>query len=296
MLRKLIRLACTLGAAILLLSGCGSAGDLKVPGSAKDIMAYVLEQTGQMKNMVGSCNMVMDLGYDAVGTDGQVQMLSLQMTSDMAISCISDPMALHINMSQKIVTGDPESPEAEEEPALSYEIYGVTDEDSNMFTLYTGYQDQWYKEEVPLEQYEGVEQEMAIAADMADYEDIGYVLMDVQDKVNNRDVYVLEGKLTDELLEGALTSFQGVTELLGENLQIDDFAAPVTYKVYKDDLKPAQLIMDFTEVMQQLSETLDIEIYEVKMTYTFDEVNTELEINVPREAFSATDSITSLEN
>lgn len=261
---------------MLSLSGCGD----KV--TAKGIMYKVQENTKDAKSMSANVVMNMKMNYDMAQMTGSEEdsVVSATIVLDMDMDLLVDPLSMYMDMVM--------SYEAEGETQdMAYEMYGVPGENENEFVLYTGADEEWYTETTDLSEYSDMEEQINLAVNLTDDDDVEYELAEETEKIGDKEVYVLNGSIKGETLQELMSSMENLESVLGTEIDLSNAEATLKYAVYKDTFMPAAMELDLSSFVSGLLNDTGITFDELTMVYTFKSFDTVTEITVPEEVKAA---------
>ncbi len=236
------------GIVVLLFAGCGREA------TPKKLMH---EMTGRLAEVRSFTNTFeMDLKMEDVVHYTKV-------TMDMTMETTLDPKAGHAKgQAEVVMRGTSLNSEME--------IYQV--EEENVATTYSGMDGQWVKEQV-----EGAASGLSVDTDlfgeMTDSIE-KFCLAEETVTVDDKECYELYGDVKGEDLIGLLGEQMihgfGLVELPDENA-IPNLEIPLILDIYKEEVLPARLIVDMTDVMNQLydsyEERTDVNDFTIELVF-----------------------------
>lgn len=169
--------------------------------------------------------------------------------------------------------------------ASSLEIYQVIEDGE--YVTYSSVNGIWSREASKEEQTSGMALDSGLFRKMGDAVDSFRIAEETID-LDGRECYQMYGDVTGEDLMGLLgkemINAYGLVELPDEDA-IAELTVPLTFDVYKEEMLPARIIVDMTDVMNELydafDETMEVNDFTVELGFT--EYNTVKEIVVPEE-------------
>ncbi|MEF9839348.1 MAG: hypothetical protein RR705_00080 [Lachnospiraceae bacterium] len=246
-----------------ILTGCGE----KV--TAESLLKEVNQNYMQAESLKGDLAVDIDLDVEESGVS-----MNMVMGVDGTMELTNSPAAMHMdgNLNADFMG-----------LKMNFEMYSVeTDGNTN---VYMKVMEQWTKTEDSSEKPK--------AAEFQDLFDKELTLSSKTEKIEGKEVYVLEGKLNSEGLE---QQFAVLKESMGEVFPEMDFGKmdiPITLKVYKNSKLPASIDMDMNGFMSEMFKTMGVEeqggitVKNCRATMTFQEYNAVDAIEVPKEALDA---------
>nr|WP_330392417.1 DUF6612 family protein [Hespellia stercorisuis] len=119
-------------------------------------------------------------------------------------------------------------------------------------------------------------------------------MSDKTEKMDSKEVYVLEGKLNGKEMEKQIVSLQEEVKEIFKDMDFEKMDIPMTLKVYKDSKLPASIEMDMNSFVNEIFKVVMDEEEQGNMTaktclltMTFQEYNTVDAIEIPKEALDA---------
>lgn len=164
------------------------------------------------------------------------------------------------------------------------EIYQV--EENGIQTTYSGMDGMWLKE-ITEESTGGIALDKNLFSEMGKSAD-EFQLADETVDLDGKSCYEMYGDVTGKELMGVLGSQMlhgfGLVELPDDTV-VAKLKVPVIFDVYEEDLLPARMQVDMTDVLNELYDSLgesaDVTHYVIQLSFT--EYNTVKEIKVPDE-------------
>lgn len=200
-----------------------------------------------------------------------------KVTMDMTMENTMDPKAGHAKGNAEVVMGGVQLDS-------EMEIYQIMEEGKQV--TYSGLDGQWNRETAE-------SSSSGIALDTNLFTEIGdsmdqFQLAEQPVEVGGKNCYEMYGNVTGQQLVGVLGSQMihgfGLVELPDDSV-IAELEIPIIFDVYQEELLPARMQVDMTEVLNilydQLGEKTDVSNYAIKLL--FEEYNQVKEIQVPQE-------------
>lgn len=167
--------------------------------------------------------------------------------------------------------------------ASSLEIYQVIEDEE--YVTYSSIDGIWSREASKEEQTSGLTFDGSLFQRMGDTVE-SFRIAEETIQLDGRECYQMYGDVTGEDLMGLLGTEMlhayGLVELPDEDA-IAELTIPLTFDVYKEEMLPARIIVDMTDVMNELydefNETMNVNDFTVELGFT--EYNTVEEIVVP---------------
>ncbi|MDD3369878.1 MAG: hypothetical protein PHP50_13530 [Lachnospiraceae bacterium] len=173
---------------------------------------------------------------------------------------------------------------------MDLEMYSVAEDEK--VDVYTKIADQWTKTEENIEKSKDAEKSKEI--DFEDLFDEGPTLSDKTEKMDDKEVYVLEGKLNGKEMEKQIASLQEELKEVFKDVDFEKMDIPMTLKVYKDSKLPASVEMDMNSFVSEIfkvamdeGEQGNMTAKTCLLTMTFTEYDTVDAIEIPKEALDA---------
>jgi transcription elongation factor Elf1 len=259
--------ACMLVAGIL--SGCGE----KV--TTESLLKDINENYKQAESFKGDLKVDVDLEIEESGVS-----MNMGMGMDGSIEMTNSPAAMHMdgNLNAELMG-----------IKMAFEMYSI--EENEKVDVYTKIADQWTKTEQNIEKSKDTEKSKEI--DFEDLFDEGLTLSDKTEKMDDEEVYVLEGKLNGKEMEKQIASLQEEVKEIFKDVDFEKMDIPMTLKVYKDSKLPASVEMDMNSFVSEIFKLMGEEelgsmtAKTCLLTMTFKEYNTVEAIEVPKEALDA---------
>lgn len=200
-----------------------------------------------------------------------------KVTMDMEMENTMDPKAGHAKGTAELVMGGVNL-------SSELEIYQVTEGKEQI--TYSGMDGEWI-----MEKAEPQQGKLALGnnllSEMGDSID-QFQLAKSTIELNGKECYEMYGDVSGKELMGVLGSQMlhgfGLVEIPADDL-VADLKIPIIFDVYKEKMLPARMIVDMTEVLNQLFDQLgertEVTHYEIKLQFqSYDEVG---KIQVPEE-------------
>lgn len=165
------------------------------------------------------------------------------------------------------------------------EIYQVKEEEE--YVTYSSMDGVWSREASKEEKTSGLSLDSGMLQKMGEATDSFHIAEETVD-VNGKECYQMYGEVTGEEIMGLLGKEMihayGLVEIPDEEA-IADLTVPVTFDIYKEEILPARIIVDMTDVLNDLydeyGETTDVNDFTVELGFT--EYNSVGKILVPEE-------------
>ena len=255
------------------LSGCKKE-------TAESLMQEAVKKTETAKSMEGNMTMDMEMG---LGQSGMSMSMGIGLDADLQVT--KDPQVSHVNgtMTMDLLN-----------MSLDLEAYTQTEKDSN--TTYVKVADEWQKQTTDVS---GLD--MGTMLDLEKILSSGseLTLADKTEKLDGKEVYVIQTTIDGETFNELLGAMSGVMEeTYTQNIDFSGMTADMTVKIYKDSKLPALISMmmdgDGMSLADQdgVSVSLDKLSYELKIT-SYDSLD---KIEIPQEALDAPELEESLED
>lgn len=267
--RLLIALTgCMLAAGIL--TGCGE----KV--TTESLLKDLNENYKQTESLKGDLKLDVDLGIEESGVS-----MNMGMGMDGSIEATNSPATMHMDGDLNVDLMGLE---------MNFEMYSVKEDEK--VDVYMKIADQWTKTEENIEKSKDTKKPKEI-----DFENLfaeGLTLSDKTEKMDSKEVYVLEGKLNGKEMEKQIVSLQEEVKEIFKDMDFEKMDIPMTLKVYKDSKLPASIEMDMNSFVNEIFKVVMDEEEQGNMTaktclltMTFQEYNTVDAIEIPKEALDA---------
>lgn len=255
------------------LSGCKKE-------TAESLMQEAVKKTETAKSMEGNMTMDMEMG---LGQSGMSMSMGISLDADLQVT--KDPQVSHVNgtMTMDLLN-----------MSLDLEAYTQTEKDSN--TTYVKVADEWQKQTTDVS---GLD--MGTMLDLEKILSSGseLTLADKTEKLDGKEVYVIQTTIDGETFNELLGAMSGVMEeTYTQNIDFSGMTADMTVKIYKDSKLPVLISMtmdgDGMSLADQdgVSVSLDKLSYELKIT-SYDSLD---KIEIPQEALDAPELEESLED
>lgn len=165
------------------------------------------------------------------------------------------------------------------------EIYQVQEGDE--YVTYSSMDGNWSREASKKEKTSGLSLDSGMFQKMGEATDSFHIAEETVE-VNKKECYQMYGEVTGAEIMGLLGSEMlhayGLVEIPDEEA-IMKLAIPITFDIYKEEILPARIIVDMTDVLNNLyddyGETTDVNDFTVELGFT--EYNSVGEIVVPEE-------------
>ena len=259
----------TVGMTAVFLTGCGREA------APKKLMHTMTERLANVESFTNTSEM--DLKMEDVVHYTKV-------TMDMTMETTLDPKAGHAKgQAEVVMRGTTLNSEME--------IYQV--EEGDVATTYSGMDGLWVKEQTD-GAASGLSVDTDLFGEMTDSIE-EFRLAEEAVTVEEQECYELYGDVTGEDLIGLLGSQMihgfGLVELPDENA-IPNLEIPLTLDIYKEELLPARLIVDMTDVLNTLYDSYDerTDVNDFTIELVFKDYDRTGEIVVPQEVINAAEA------
>ena len=261
------------GAMAILLSlaavlvGCGKKQKVTADSLMEEVIANMEEMTSAH----------MDLGADiTMGIKQSGISMDLEVNVDMGMEVTDDPSAAHIEavVSMNLM-------------GISMEIESYSVEEDGKQVTYNNVEEEWIRQEQPIEQKSA--DINAIFAGATSYE-----LQDKMEKVDGREVYVLNGKVDGKYMESVMGE---VSDGIGSfSFDWSKMEMDMVVKIDAKTKRPVEAEIDCKDALEELmkgamgaagAEDADVSIKEFVMTCTYKSFNDVDEIVVPEKVKAA---------
>ncbi len=257
-------MALLLAAAVL--GGCGKK-KVTAESLMEEVEANMEDVDSAHMNLLA--NIVMSIKQSGISMDLKVDM-------DMDMEVTNDPAAAHIeaDMSMSLM-------------GLSMELESYSVEEDGKMVTYSGMAGEWTRQEQPLEQKSADMNAMITGA-------TSYELQDGTEKVDGREVYILNGKVSGKYMEGVLGEVSG--SMGSMSIDWSKMEMDMVIKIDKKTKQPVSAEIDCGDALSELMkgamgaagvEDAEVSIKEFVMTCTYKSFNDVDEIVVPEDVKAA---------
>lgn len=270
------RYLCIVGMSACLMAATLSGCSEKV--TAESLMKEMQENIEEVNSYKASMCMEMEMAVEA-----EEESESIGMSMDMDIEMVQNPMMYYMGGS---ISVDPLG------LSIDMENYGELKE--NEMVTYVGAFGEWQKSTTEVDAEETMNEMLELDAFIMDGKEM--TLAEKTEKCNEKDVYVVGMTFTGEDLETIFEKmFASMSEEFGAldesemEINYEDAAIDITYKIYKDSKLPAEISMSISEnsefSMSMEGVAMSFEKLDYDITYTeFDTIDS---IEIPEEALNA---------
>ena len=252
-------------------AGCGGKEKVTADSLMEEVAANMENVDSAHMNLVA--NIVMGIKQSGISMD-------LKMDIDMDMEVTNDPAAAHIqaDLSMSLM-------------GISMEMESYSVEEAGKLVTYSGTAGEWTRQEQSLDQKSAGMNAMITGG-------TSYELQDKTEKVDGREVYVLNGKVSGKYMEGVMgdvSNGMGSVPIDWSKMEMD-----MVIKIDKKTKRPVEAEIDCGDTLGELMkgsmgaagvDDAEISIDEFVMTCTYKSFNDVDEIVVPEDVKAAAKSV-----